>query len=322
MSNQLTEDEVMHRLEQYQPTVPSDEWTSTERGMVLAAVLKEEHAPPVRYVDRSRRHRWLAIVGGVAAAAVAVLVVELVPSDGGHAPSGGSIGSPGPTANASTNSEQPAPSGGAVQRLANAARSTRLGNPQAGQYWYQRVELFAVLKKGQPPKRVGTTSNWVAPNGDDWNLSNQGARSCTFYKYVGSPNINHPNSDFLHGLPTDPRGLYQFLRTHVAGSNSNAEAMFVAIGDALHNDEGLVPPDLRAAFIEVLGRIPRVIVHDDVPYGKGDMAITFTLGRTGSLWFDQKTAQVVYESGAPTYRIVAHLPAKVASRQSCPRGSD
>jgi hypothetical protein len=322
VSNQLTEDEVMRRLAQYRPLMPTDEWDTAARSAALAVAVDEEQADRVRYKAGNRRHRWLAVAGGIAAAGAAVLVVALLPSGNAHAPSGSHHISRQPTTSAPLPTAPPV-SGGPVERLAAAARHTTLDNPQAGQYWYQRVDEYAVAKTGTSPKRLGTIVNWVAPNGDDWVATKEGSRrSCTFYKYVGTPTINHPNAKYLQDLPTHAGPLYRLLRAQVTGSNSKTEAVFVAISDALHNDEGLVPPNLRAAFIEVLGRLPHVTVRPGVVYGDGATATTFSFSGAGSLWFDEGTAQLVYRYGAPGYRVAAALPRHIADPNECPRGSN
>jgi len=67
--------------------------------------------------------------------------------------------------------------------------------------------------------------------------------------------------------------------------------------------------------------LPRVTIRSDVTYGDG-AATTFTFWHSGSLWFDQTTAQVVYRYGAPGYHVVAALPPHVADPTKCPRGSN
>lgn len=265
MSKQLTEDETMRRLEQYRP-VATDEWDTAARSTALAAALDDDRARHVSYPAGRRRRRWPAVIGGIAAAVLAVVVIELLPARNEHTPSSGqSLSSAQSTR---TPSASASPGSGPVARLAAAARHTTLGNPKAGQYWYQRIELYGVVTKGAPPDRIGSTTNWVAPDGDDWLATDQGRQhSCAFYKYVGTPTINHPTATYLHSLPTEPAALYRFLAEHVTGSSSKPHAMFVAISDALHNDEGLVQPNLRAAFIAVLGRIPHVSVKSGVAYG-------------------------------------------------------
>jgi hypothetical protein len=224
----------------------------------------------------------------------------------------------------STPSSSPAPiPHGPVERLAEAARGTTLGNPQDGQFWYHKVDLYQPLGHAKTPAIVGSNANWVAANGDDWLLEDQGGSPlCTYYPYLGTPNPNHPNTDYLRSLPTDPKALAAYLRAHVTGSNSTDQAIFVAISDTLGNYEGLVPPDLRAAFVEVLARVPSVTVRSGVPYGDGGTATTFTYKHSASLWFDESTAQLVGPQAAPAYRIVDKLPDHVASRQTCPRGDD
>lgn len=319
MNQQLREDEVMRRLESYRPGSRTDEWGQAERAAALDTALSTWRSHP----PTSRRTRWLTVAGGIAAAAVAVVIIELVPSGNHGQPAGGTEGTGTPS---SITSIAPSPTPiaqGPVEQLADTARHTTLGNPQDGQYWYHKVDLYQAGGHGKAPTIVGSNTNWVAANGDDWHLDDEGGSpSCTYYPFVGTPNPNHTNTDYLRSLPTDPTALDTYLRAHVTGSGSIDEAVFVAIADTLHNYEGLVPPDTRAAFIEVLARVPSVTVRSNVSYGDGGTATTFSYKHEGTLWFDESTAQVVYQDGAPEYRIVDKLPDQVASRQTCPRGSD
>jgi hypothetical protein len=321
MHTQLSEDDIMRHLESYRPGVRADDWGQTERAAALDAALHAERATSISHPFTSRRRRWLTAVGGVAAVAAVALVIELVPSSGHGQPAGNSQGPRTPTLSSSSSSPAPIPRG-PVERLADAARLTTLGNPQDGQYWYHRVDLYQPIGHSKTLTVVGSSTNWVAANGDDWTVQDEGSRSCTYYPYLGTPNPNHPNTDYLDSLPTDAHALETYLRAHVQGSNSTDQAIFVAISDTLHNYEGLVPPNLRAAFVGVLAQVPSVTVRSGVRYGDGATATTFTYKNEGSLWFDESTAQLVYEQATPAYRIVDKLPDRVASRQTCPQGDN
>jgi hypothetical protein len=324
--DRLDENEVMRRLEEYRPASGIDEeWTPAARAGALRTAFDAGQAPRISYTASTRlRRRWPAVIGGIAAAAVAAALIEVVPHGSSSSPGSGGTDTAAPRSTAISTAVSPTPPPeGPVQRLADTARHTSLGNPGAGQYWYQRRELYAPDHPGPNSEHIGSTINYVAPNGDDWhvNIDSHGT-SCTYYKFVGTPNPNHPDTAYLDSLPTDPAALYDYLRAHVSGSGSIAQAIVVAIGDTLHYAEGLVSPDLRAAFIEVLARVPAVTVEAGASYGDNATATTFTYPDGDSLWFDESTAQLVYSTGAPDYRIVDNLPADVANSDTCPNGGN
>ena len=67
MAHQLSEDDIMLRLEQYRPTTPGSDWGPDERGIALASALHAEQATRVHYRASNRRARWAAVASGVAA---------------------------------------------------------------------------------------------------------------------------------------------------------------------------------------------------------------------------------------------------------------
>jgi hypothetical protein len=75
--------------------------------------------------------------------------------------------------------------------------------------------------------------------------------------------MEQPTRDYLTGLPTNVDDLTAYLRSHVSGSSSRDEAVFVAVGDALRTGDLLATSDLRAALVGVLARTPGVTVHQD-----------------------------------------------------------
>jgi hypothetical protein len=311
----LNEDDVVALLTQYRPADDqlSLEWPPERRTAALTAALDEPRAASVgyRYAPAGRRRMWPAAIGGVAAVGVAALIAVLVGHSTDRAPAGrnraGSttIASQAPPTAPPTTSAPSTPPSDPVDRLVDAARHTPLGRPAAGQYWLHRV---------------GTTTNYVAPNGDDWDITDG---ACTFYPFVGAPNPNHVDEAYLDALPSDPSALLSYLRAHVSGSGSVDEAVYNAIRDQLINDEGLIQPELRAAYIQVLAQLPQMTIRSGVPYGDGATAIEFAPETAdAALWFDDSTAQLVDPQAAPEYQIVDALPANVADRATCPQGSN
>jgi hypothetical protein len=125
--------------------------------------------------------------------------------------------------------------------------------------------------------------------------------------------------------------LLHYLRSHVSGSTSRDEAVFVAVGDMLRT--GIVPPALRAAAIRVLERTPHValgVTHTDAlgrPVIRFDFVDTSKrANETQSLIFDPKTAALLgeiesYASGQPWFTstlvssgITSNVPPQVLAR--------
>ncbi len=135
----------------------------------------------------------------------------------------------------------------------------------------------------------------------------------------------------LASLPTDTSALQHYLRTHVSGSTSRDEAVFVAVGDLLRT--GIAPRALRAAAIRVLARTRHVALGTTRSDALGRPVIRFDFiddkGRPDeiqSLLFDPKTAALVGEidsnaAGKPWFTstlvssgVTANVPPQVLAR--------
>ena len=115
-------------------------------------------------------------------------------------------------------------------------------------------------------------------------------------------------------MPTDPDKLNKYMRSHVTGSTSRDEAVFVAVGDALRIADGLASPKLRAAFLAVLSRTPGVTLfegqRDDLnhPAIRADFVDQANRpGEVQSLYFDPTTFQLT-EMGGGTNGQPTHGP--------------
>jgi hypothetical protein len=166
--DRLDENEVMRRLEEYRPASGIDEeWTPAARAGALRTAFDAGQAPRISYTASTRlRRRWPAVIGGIAAAAVAAALIEVVPHGSSSSPGSGGTDTAAPRSTAISTAVSPTPPPeGPVQRLADTARHTSLGNPGAGQYWYQRRELYAPDHPGPNSEHIGSTINYVAPTG-------------------------------------------------------------------------------------------------------------------------------------------------------------
>lgn len=117
---------------------------------------------------------------------------------------------------------------------------------------------------------------------------------------TGRNDLNDPSTSFLAGLPTDPAALGSYLRTHVHGSSSRDEAVFVAVRDMLYG--GFAPPTLRTAVLRVLENTNHVTAQGgDDPAGQPAVKVSFIdqntrPGGVQTLYFDPDTARIVQES--------------------------
>jgi hypothetical protein len=111
-----------------------------------------------------------------------------------------------------------------------------------------------------------------------------------------------PTAGFFRRLPTNVGELTTYLRTHVQGSSSRDEAVFVAVSDALRTSGGLAAPRLRAAMLGALSRTPGVLVHLNQRDYLGRPAIRadfvnqrIRAGEIHSLYFDPTTFALLEE---------------------------
>jgi hypothetical protein len=282
-------DDPLDRISSYRPTpgTVAAEWPSAERARARAALLAGEPARRLRFRPARRRMpRALApLAAGVAVVALigGVVVFAMSGSPGGGAPAAG-------------------PSAGLSQQL------TATDVPTDGQFAYRYDHQIDLDANGQPipdGRDELRDRNWVSPGGDVAS-SREGSQSgCELFPREGGPSMEDPTRDFLAGLPTGVDGLTSYLRSHVYGSSSRDEAVFVAVGDALRTGDLLATSELRAALAGVLARTPGVTVHPEQRDFLGRPATRFDFvdeqtrpGEVHSLYFDPTTYQLLEERQA------------------------
>jgi hypothetical protein len=256
------------------------EWTG--RTAVLERVLGADRRPVAGDVLAARRgrRRWIA-AGAVAAAAAAALVLGLVlPS-----------GTPGAAPNAAA---------ATLERLAVHAAAAPADLVRPGQFRHLRDKE---VQTGSQPHTT-LIENWTAFDGTVWSkrIGFPFAGQTAYLKFPvadrGS-DFSWPSPQFLGSLPTDVSELRDYLRSHVSGSASKDEAVFVAVGDMLRG--GMASPELRAASIRVLERTPHIIASSSTDsLGRPALVITFDdrharSNETEALLFDPNTSVLLEE---------------------------
>jgi hypothetical protein len=197
------------------------------------------------------------------------------------------------------------------------------------------LQAYAV-RDGRRAGSIARTWAWVSADGTTWERhAERGQVTCYRYDHVGQPNFGNATQSFFNSLPTEPRALTRYMRSHVSGSRSTDEAVFVAVGDALRERDGLASPALRAAFVAVLRRTPHVTVRTGEHDALGRPATQASFDEGGgvvtSLYFEPSTGELLEEgvsSGAhgpgnvdvATHEsVVDQLPAAIAR---CPSGGN
>lgn len=277
------------RLAAFRPTGTSvqHEWSATVRDDVRARVLGETAgiAPRLRFRPARRTRSVLAPLA--AAAAVVALIGGIVYATAG---SGG---------------DDNVQAAGPIYR-ASAYRDT----PIVGPHQYSRRMVTAYrLNPGHAPVVMGTSEDWIAPDGSIWTKRTTvgAANECLHFTFSGPADFSVPDQAFLDALPTDPAALLDHLRSHVSGSSSRDEAVFVAVGDMLRTADGLATSQLRAAIPEMLSHSARVTVHPGVTDFRGRNAVRADFvegkdrpGELDSLYFDASTFQLLEERAGAT----------------------
>ena len=313
MTIDLDEAPDLARLARHRPTDHElrEAWTQQRQTEVLDRILRAldseasavsgDGRVPIAQASGARRlhgrRRLGALVGVAAAVAVAVSV-------------GPALLSPSSL-----------PSAGAIDRLAEAAaRAHALVIPD-GKYLHLVVE-DQQRGGGESANGTRTLESWTGADGHVWRKDTENGR----VTYLSLPALGGGPVDLspraVASLPTDPSGLLDFLQSHVEGSTSNDEAVFVAVGDMTRM--GYTPPAVRAAAIQALGRLPEVSATE------ADAQVTLTFaderarpGVRQSLVFDAATTQLVaeqltgpdlaYSSQTVTSEVVDSVPARVTS---------
>jgi hypothetical protein len=259
------------------------EWPAAHRDQVRQTVTdsRATRALHIRFSSGPVRRRAIVTVG-IASAAAAVVVGIVLP-----------VGSPGgPTAAVA------AP----IKHLQRAAVQSSVATIRTGQFAYRVEEAYTTRGRGKPVLGA-KNAEWVDEHGATWSRHREGAvASCARTTRHGALSMTNPTREFLASLPTDPRPLREYLRSHVSGSSSKDEAVFVIVGDALRDFDGLATPELRAGLLGVLGLTGHVEVHAGARTLLGQPATRVDFvdaqhrpGEIDSLFFDPKTAQLVEE---------------------------
>lgn len=262
-----------------------EEWNG--RTAVLERVLGADPRPLAgdMLVARRGRRRWVA-AAAVAAAAAAALVLGLVlPS-----------GTPGAAPNAAA---------ATLEQLAVRAEAAPADLVRPGQFRHLRDK--EVQTGDQPHTTV--IENWTAYDGTVWS-KRIGFPFAGQTGYLQIPaasrdsDFSWPSPKFLAALPTDVSDLRDYLRSHVSGSSSSDEAVFVAVGDMLRG--GMASPALRAASIRVLERTPHITASSGTDsLGRPALVITFydrhaRANQTQVLLFDPNTSVLLEEQQRAT----------------------
>lgn len=272
------------------------DWSQEARESSLARVLDgiaDGHAP--RRMHRPRRRAVL--VGAAAAAALAL-----------------GIGAP-------LLSNTAAPSAAAVEQLVtNAARSSALVIPE-GTYLHMVVEdVQHAPGQNDPADGVPRVlESWTSPDGSIWRRDVQGSDVAFFAFPPSSGGEIDASPAGVASLPSDPAALGPHLRERVSGSNSENEAVFVAVGDLTR--QGYVPPKVRAALIEVAAGLPEVtasreggrttLTFDDQATRPGSQSLVFD-SATGSLLAERTDApELTFTSTTTVSELVDQVPQEV-----------
>lgn len=299
--------DVTQVLTRYAPSAASlaAEWDDARMRATLTDIIGTaddiaprlgSHAVPLRFVPATtvrghRRHAALTSVASVAVLAALVgIVVAVLRNSGGQQQVGGS----GPVFDP--------PAG-----LSGAALGAR-------QYAYRQAEQMDLGPDGKP-KQNGPDAmvdrSWVAANGDIVSLRTGTQQGCFVFTHGAKAYFSEPTAALFASMPTDVSTLYTYLRSHVSGSSTRDQAMFVAIGDMLRTGDSLASPRLRGALVAVLSRTPGVTVHTGERDYLGRAAIRADFvdqriepGVVESMFFDPTSFRLLEErtgsNGQPT----------------------
>ncbi|MCU1677418.1 MAG: hypothetical protein JWM93_2176 [Frankiales bacterium] len=299
-------DLLLETVRAYAP-VADDRWSAAQATAAWSAVQRlvtsldgpEAHVAPLH-----RRRRWVLTVGIVTVAAAAAMTVQAV------LPTGGLLPAP-----ASAQAAE-------IEQLAVTAGSLPGDVLEPGQFRHV-VEGHAQTGEGS-----GVRQEWIRADGFRYVVD--GISGPSYYQFgPGDDNVNYPSPGFLATLPTDPAALASYLRATVTGSHSNAEAVFVAVGDMLRSYGA--SPALRAAALRVLTTAPGVTVRMDDHTSTGRPAVALTYGERGLLrgevlLIDPATSAVIgerattgdgavfYESAVRSVTVVDAVPAEVLAK--------
>jgi hypothetical protein len=213
------------------------------RDRIRHTAVRTDRPARIGHATRRPRRQWPAIAGVAAAAAAALLAVQLA--------------QPGAHSNRSDNTNPslrvaPAAAVAPLRQLESAAEAAPSG-PVVGPGQFRHLLAIGTYT---------TEESWTAYDGREWSRTTfadgtlDGIRTGTDKVPNG---LESPSPRFLTTLPTDPDQLEKYLLKHVCGYSSRDEAMFSSVGSMLMG--GYAPHALRVAAIEVLERTKHVTTH-------------------------------------------------------------
>lgn len=285
------ESDVLDALTDYRPldaTIEAD-WSYPSRKATLEQILTElpNAGPAMTRRPRIRRRYVIATIGVTAAGTLAAIGGIVLPANSPGGPEA-AIAAP-------------------FQRLQNAA----LRDPQPvvgpGQFAYVASAAYTV-RGSKLSKDAAISKDWTAANGDHWDWHREAGRTSCFSSTLrGTRTFGNADQGFFNKLPTDSTALATYMRSHVIGSSSRDEAVFVAVEDLLRTAGGLASPELRAALIGVLAQTDHVTVREDVRdvLNRAATRVDFEdqgrrPGERNSLYFDPSTSQLVQVEASST----------------------
>jgi len=246
--------DVLDRVRRFAPTpVSLSEWAPADDAQLLTRIVRDASADadviPLHFVPATmaRSSRWARMLPVAASAAVlataAGVLIAMLP--------GGADDSPG-------------------GRLAGPVFDPPAGlsaQPDVGahQFAYQVREQISLDSNGRPEPTSDfamTMRDYVAPDGRIISRRTGQQKGCFTFAGRNHGTLDEPTRAFFLSLPTDVAALNRYLRSHVGGSSSHDEAVFVVVGDLLRDYDALASPKLRAAMVAVLSRTPGVTLHE------------------------------------------------------------
>ncbi|MEP7020522.1 MAG: hypothetical protein ABI808_07720 [Pseudonocardiales bacterium] len=278
----------MELLAGFRPTAAQleHEWPADQRAVMREGI--RTNTVPTGTVTRFQRpptrghhKQWSAIAGLVGAAAAALLAVQIMQP----------AGNPGPRTGTGTTHTATGHLA-ALGKLALAAQATSARALHPGE--------FRHLITTQSDRRV--LESWTSYDGDVWRHDdNAGAAATADYLMFPRTGDSFASASprYLAGLPSDADNLQSYLLSHVCGSSSRDEAVFVGVGDMLRGD--YAPTALRVAAIHVLERTGHITTHQSQD-AQGHPALQVDFidhsirpGETQSLFFDPNTSALLQE---------------------------
>lgn len=314
-------EDILDRLAGYRPTTDTigGEWEPGARAAARHSVFDGPAAGRLTFRAPQHRRRWLAPVAA-SAAVLAVAGTGAVLLRSHHGSTAALAGGDGTHFSGATLSS-----------------SAAIGRHQ---YAYRADHAYNVGPDGQALRRdQERNDNYVAADGTTVSLRRGGGNECYVFKHSGAPTFGNATAAWINGLPTDPDALNRYLVSHVSGSTSRDEAVFVAVGDLLRADDGLASPKLRAALVDALSRSRLITVHAGVRDALDRPAVRVDFmdqrrrpGELNSLYFDPTSFRLLEERNGsygqpgpqpgPSFpysareTAPAHTPARLTGRAS------